>query len=309
MAQATPFQDIAATPGFHDAILHQRPPTPLGMFGKFPAEVRNQLYRDVFHGEKAIFALQWRWQQSSNRPKHSFGLLTASKTTKTEAQPFFYQYCQFSLNVKFSQDGSGIGLTKETKCLERKLPRMHDIVFEGIPIESNTFPDGNTIDQVAFIPIEPHAPDDCGLTFPDIFEDLSFHGREMVLHLIFSLEDIWGFFGRISIPALQTVFTPFRRYEIVKFCIEFRNPQKKHARSMVDSPDDFMTIPDMFRAELGDILGPGTKIDALEWAEEHVHASCIEYHPKSYFEAKAKAKRQESEAAINLEDDASPQTL
>lgn len=39
---------IEAIPHVSAALSHQRAPTPLGILGKLPLEVRNQIYRDIF---------------------------------------------------------------------------------------------------------------------------------------------------------------------------------------------------------------------------------------------------------------------
>lgn len=290
MAQATPSQNIVVTAETHRTSPHQRPPTALGILGRFSPEVRNQLYRNIFHGQKAAFALQWRQQQSSNRPKHSFGILTASKTIRAEAEPCFYQYCQFNLDVRFSQDRSQFTLTKATQRLQRKLSRMHNIVFAATPFDSHGTPDGNSTDQVAFIPIEPHAPDERGLLFPDIFDDLCSNGHEMLLHLVFDLKSVWAFGNGITVPALQAMFIPFRRYEIVSFYLEIRNPQNNRPRGMVVSPVQFAPISQKFQDKIEEILGPGTRALTVERAEARWYYDCTDFHPKSHFEAMAKGE-------------------
>ena len=299
MAQATPSQNIAVTPETHRTSPHQRPPTALGILGRFPPEVRNQLYRDVFHGVKAAFSLQWGQQQSLDRPKHSFGILTASKTMRTEAEPFFYRYCQFNFDVRFSQDRSHFSVAGETQSLQRKLLRMYNVALEAIPIHSDAILNGSLKDQVPFIPIEPHAPDDRGLAFPDIFEEDSFNGHEMVLHFIFNVESFWGNWHSFSNKAVQQVFIPFRRYEIVKVYVDIRLQESAISRGA--RLVRFTPIAQILQDQIVGILGPGTKTNALEQVEAFVYTDCAEYHPKSHFEAMAKGKGLESEAATKLD--------
>ncbi|MDI1492525.1 MAG: hypothetical protein OHK93_003739 [Ramalina farinacea] len=289
MAQATPSQNIAVTPETHHTSPHQRPPTALGILGRFSPEVRNQLYRNIFHGQKAAFALQWRQQQSSNRPKHSFGIMTASKTIRAEAEPYFYQYCHFNLDVRFSQDRSQFTLTKVAQRLQQELSRMQNIVLEATPFDSHGTPDGNPTDQVAFIPIEPHAPDERGLLFPNIFDDLCSNGHELLLGLVFDLKSVWAFGNGITVQALQAMFIPFRRYEIVRFCLEIRNSQDNRPR-MVVSPVQFASISQMFQGKIEEILGPGTRAFTVERTEARWYYEWTDFHPKSHFEAMAKGE-------------------
>ena len=290
MAQATPSQNIAVTSETHDTSPQQRPPTALGILGRFLPEVRNQLYRNIFHGQKAAFALQWRQQQSSNRPKHSFGILTASKTIRAEAEPYFYQYCRFNLDVRFSQDRSQFTLTKAAQRLQQKLSRVQNIVFEATPFDSYDTPDGNPTNQVAFIPIEPHAPDERGLLFPDIFDGLCTNGHEMLLGLVFDLQSVWAFDNGVTGPALQAMFIPFRRYEIVRFCLEIRNPQNNRPRGLVANPVQFAPISRNFQDKIEEILGPGTRAHTVERTEARWYYEWTYFYPKSHFEATAKGE-------------------
>ena len=287
MAEAPPSQGLAVTSDSHNTSPHQRPPTALGLLGKFPREVRNQLYRVIFQGAKAIFASQWRRQHFPNGPKHTFGILTASKTVRIEAEPFFYPYCQFSLDVRFSQDHNHFVLAKMTQHLQRKLPNMHKIILEANPFEYSTVLNGFITDQVAFIPTEPHVPYDRGLTFPEIFEDLSFNGHEMVFNLIFHLEFHWAFWNRLSSTAIQNVVIPFWQYETVRFYIEIQVLQKARVGGMVVGPDQFRFIGIVLQDVVKKILGPGTKTNVKQ-VEPDLYVECMEFHPKSHFEAMAK---------------------
>lgn len=87
LLQTTGSADVAGIEAIHVALPHQRPQTPLGIFGKLPLEVRNQIYRDIF--------VQVKVHLKSQRPGPHLGVhhrvqvlqvLEVSKTLRFEGR-------------------------------------------------------------------------------------------------------------------------------------------------------------------------------------------------------------------------------
>ena len=70
--------DTAAIEATHLTLPHQRPSTPLGILGKFPLEVRSQIYRDIFVQAK----VHLKAQRPNPRLLVSVGVLQVLEVSK-----------------------------------------------------------------------------------------------------------------------------------------------------------------------------------------------------------------------------------
>ena len=73
---------IQAIHGVSDALPHQYPPSPLGILGKMPLEVRNQIYRDIFV-QSEVFLKSQCFSPLSDSPGQ---VLVVSKALRFEGQ-------------------------------------------------------------------------------------------------------------------------------------------------------------------------------------------------------------------------------
>ena len=80
---STDIAAIEAIPDVSATLSHQRAPTPLGVLGKLPLEVRNQIYRDIFVQAKVYLNAQ-RPSLQSDVPEQALDVLVVSKALRIE---------------------------------------------------------------------------------------------------------------------------------------------------------------------------------------------------------------------------------